>query len=197
MEIEGLFGGGKWQLVELLSKGQLSPLQISESLGTSVANVSQQLKLFDLLGLLASERVPNREKGKPRTLYSLSHDYIYVISMFQNFAKKALVKASPIQAAMARVLCIPDPSLHYPLLKLFWTLEPQLEQIHSMYFDKVKATLYVVSAGQLKLAPAYSFKHGISKIELLVKLVQKAPEKLSSHQFIIYDANHILKEVEA
>ena len=91
MEIEGLFSSGKWNLIELLAQEELSPLQLSEKIGTSVANVSQQLKLLELVGLVQTRKLPNRERGKPRTLYSIAQDNIMVICALKNFAKKHLL----------------------------------------------------------------------------------------------------------
>ena len=191
-----MFSGGKWHLIELLSKKELSPLQISEMLSTSVANVSQQLKLLDLLGLLSSVKVPNREKGKPRTLYSLSNDYVYVISILKNFAHKRLIKASPIHSAMARIMCISETQLHYPLMKLFWLLEPNLGHIEALYFDKSKSTMFVVSDSKLKLQTSYLFKQDFGKLEISVKLISKAPSGLLDCQYIVYDSTNSLRKME-
>ncbi len=197
MDIESMFSGGKWQLIELLSRKELSPLQLSEILGTSVANVSQQLKLLDLLGLLSTVKVPNREKGKPRTLYSLSNDYVYVISVLKNYAGKHLIKASPIHSAMARIMCIPETELHYPLMKLFWRLEPSFEYIKALYFDKSKATMFVVSENQskLKLQASYSFRQGFGSFEISIKLLSKFPLELEG-QYPIYDPGNLLRQKE-
>ena len=43
------------------------------------------------------EKIKNRDKGKPRTLFSLTGDYAYLISAMDNFADKKLLETTPGQ----------------------------------------------------------------------------------------------------
>jgi DNA-binding transcriptional ArsR family regulator len=195
VEIEGLFSSGKWSLIELLAKDELSPIQLAEKLNTSVANVSQQLKMLELIGIVTTRKVSNRERGKPRTMFSISHDYVFVISALKNFAKKSFIKASPFHAVVSRILCFPDVELHYPLMKLFWNLEQYLEGITSMVFEKSTLTMHVGAPkpSTMKLQSLYSFKQESGACTLHVKVVSEI-KSLKEGQYAIYDPEHRLKE---
>ena len=92
MDFETLFTSTKWEILDQLSKKSYSPLELSKILNTSMANISQQLRLLEALNLVKKEKVSNRDKGKPRTLYSLSADYAYIIVFANGIAEKKLVK---------------------------------------------------------------------------------------------------------
>jgi len=195
LEIEGLFSGGKWSLIKHISKKELSPLQLSEIMQTSVANVSQQLKLLELIGLVQTRKLPNRERGKPRTLYSISHDHIFIISALKNFAKKSFIKATPVQSAISRILCYDDINMHYSLMKLFWHLESQLEGISAMYFDKNSNVMVVATPKPSSIkVTAVNFKNSP---KISVKVVADFKSKvLSVSQYPIYDPNQQLEVLE-
>ena len=55
MEIESLFSSTRWEILELLSKEKLSPIELSLKINTTSANISQQLRLLELAGLVKSE----------------------------------------------------------------------------------------------------------------------------------------------
>ena len=92
MDIETLFTSTKWEIIELLSNKSYSPLELSKKLSTTMANISQQLRLLEALNLVKKQKVPNRDRGKPRTLYSLSGDYAYIIVFCQGSAQKKLIQ---------------------------------------------------------------------------------------------------------
>jgi predicted transcriptional regulator len=90
MEQETLFTASKWEILKLLESGPLSPIELASLSRTSVANVSQQLRLLEIAGLVTSERVPNRDKGQPRILYSIAGNSCYMISTENKFVDKHL-----------------------------------------------------------------------------------------------------------
>ncbi len=91
MDIETLFTSSKWEIIEKLAEKSYSPLELSKILNTTMANISQQLRLLEALNLVKKQKVSNRDKGKPRALYSLSGDYVYIISFMQGSAQKKLI----------------------------------------------------------------------------------------------------------
>ncbi len=86
-----LFSSTKWEILSLIAKQPKSPLEIAEILNTSMANISQQLRLLEFAGLVKSERVPNREKGKPRKLYSLINEVAYLVVLSKGRQEKKLI----------------------------------------------------------------------------------------------------------
>ena len=90
MEQETLFTASKWDILKILSSGSKSPLQLAKLSNTSVANISQQLRLLEMAGLVQSKRISNRDKGQPRLLYSLAGNHSFLIASTQDFVDKKL-----------------------------------------------------------------------------------------------------------
>ena len=132
MEIASLFAEQKWNILQQLSKQELSPLQLAKLTNTSIANISQQLKLLEAAGLVSKHKIPNRERGKPRTLYALAGEQAYVVCLTKTLAAKQLVALdSSIKISIA-ILFIPKPELRYPVLRYFWDIEHLLNDIQSI-----------------------------------------------------------------
>ena len=94
MEIETLLTGTKWEILELLAHNALSPLEISKKLNTTIANISQQLRLLETIGIIKKKKTGSARPGKPRMLFSLSNDYAFITIMSKGFAKKKLIQIS-------------------------------------------------------------------------------------------------------
>jgi len=97
MDIETLLTGSKWEIIELLSKEKLSPTELAKKLNTTVANISSQLRLLQTAGLVKREKTGASGAGKPRTSFSLSDDFSFVITFSKGFAKKKLLKINQEQ----------------------------------------------------------------------------------------------------
>jgi len=121
--LEPLFADAKWSLLKSLSVRDMSPLELANLLNTTISNISQQLRLLELAGLVSKVRVPNRDKGKPRMVYSLKGDCSYVISLGSDFAEKKLVQMSSHHRIVAKIWHMSLPEDHYYIEKLWWKLE--------------------------------------------------------------------------
>lgn len=97
MDIETLLTGTKWDIIELLAKKAISPSYLAEKLKTTIANISQQIRLLETAGLVKKERSGQGKPGKPRVLFSLSDDYCMIMLFTKGFAKKKLVRVSKEQ----------------------------------------------------------------------------------------------------
>jgi predicted transcriptional regulator len=97
MDVETLLTGVKWEIIEILAKKPSSPTELAEKLNTTVANISQQLRLLQTAGLTKRKRISQLKPGKPRTQFSLADDYALIISISPDFAKKKLIKLTPEQ----------------------------------------------------------------------------------------------------
>ena len=76
MELETLFTEQKWNILKSLSEGKFSPLQLANRSNTTIANISQQLRLLEAAELVKKEKIKNI-----RTILSLVYIcYIFVES---------------------------------------------------------------------------------------------------------------------
>jgi len=129
MDTETLFTATKWEILKLLEEQSLAPIELSEKLGSSLANVSQQLRMLELAGLVTSHRIPNRDKGQPRVLYSLAGNLSYMIATTDNFVDKKVVMLSERNKAVLRIWFLENAGLRYALEKAFWQFEQLLPHI--------------------------------------------------------------------
>jgi len=136
MEQETLFTASKWEILKILSSGSKSPLQLAKLSNTSVANISQQLRLLEMAGLVQSKRISNRDKGQPRLLYSLAGNHSFLIASTHDFVEKKLLKLSEYNKIILKIWFLDNPKLHYYLEKAFWYIEEHLPRIDAILFDR-------------------------------------------------------------
>lgn len=136
MEQEMLFTASKWEIFKLLSDEPLSPIELAKRSSTSVANVSQQLRLLEMAGLVKSEKISNRDRGQPRVLYSLSGNNGYLISTSNEFVEKKLIKLSAHNQIIMKIWFNQNKDIHYFLEKSFWKIEEHLKDIDGIAVDE-------------------------------------------------------------
>ena len=135
MEQETLFTASKWDILKILSSGSKSPLQLAKLSNTSVANISQQLRLLEMAGLVQSKRISNREKGQPRLLYSLAGNHSFLIASTQDFVDKKFLQLSEYNKIILKIWFLDNPELHYYLEKAFWHAEEHINNIDAILLD--------------------------------------------------------------
>jgi predicted transcriptional regulator len=91
MDIETLLTGSKWEIIGILAKTSSSPLELAKKLNTTIANISQQLRLLQAAGLIKKQRTSEVKPGKPRMMFSLADDFCFMIIFSKNIAKKKLL----------------------------------------------------------------------------------------------------------
>ena len=56
-----MFTEQKWNILQCLSKDKFSPIQLAEKLNTTMANISQQLRLLEAANLVKKEKISLKE----------------------------------------------------------------------------------------------------------------------------------------
>jgi predicted transcriptional regulator len=135
MDMESMFTDQKWNILHYLSKGEYSPLQLAEKVDTTISNVSQQLKLLEAANLVKKKKVGNRDRGKPRSLFSLSNDYAYLISVAKDFTRKRLLLLTDYHKAILKIWCLNDTSLHPALADIYNSVLPAIDS-----FERISLT---------------------------------------------------------
>lgn len=135
--METLFTSSKWDILQHLGNEPLSPLQIAQKSNTSLANISQQLRLLEMAGLVKSQRIPNRDKGQPRLMYSLASDQSYLITAANDFVEKRMLQLSALNKVTLRIWFYEDPNVRYVLEKSFWQVEHLLPKMKRLGVQKV------------------------------------------------------------
>jgi len=183
MDLETLFVEQRWNILKSLTENKLSPLQLSASSNTTIANISQQLRLLEAANLVKKEKIKNRDKGKPRTLFSLTNDYAYLVATMQNFAGKKLLVLDDFKKYMLRALFLKNKDTQYALMKFYWSIEPSLKDIDAILVSTDgQLNITIVSDKQLKLSSKFPIDY-VSKSKL-------RKSKYSSFD-VMYDPNGI------
>ncbi len=94
-------------------------MEIAERLQTTTSFVSQQLKLLEAAGLVKKEKTGAFEKGKPRSLFSISEESLYIIPLARNTPDKTLLKLTAEHKAIVNIWCLENKNLQ-DSINLFW-----------------------------------------------------------------------------
>jgi predicted transcriptional regulator len=203
MEQETLFTASKWDILKILSSGQKSPIQLAKLSNTSVANISQQLRLLEMAGLVQSKRISNRDKGQPRLLYSLVGNHSFLIASAQDFVEKKLLRLTEYNKVILKIWFLDNPKLHYYLEKAFWQVEEYLPRIYAVIFDNNNSeelNLIIIS-DDLELKKELKKiiiknPEAVSKIILFnVKTKQEFRKLLSNQEsrfYVLYDPSSLI-----
>jgi len=195
MEQETLFTASKWEILKLLEKGPASPIELASLSRTSVANVSQQLRLLEMAGLVDSERISNREKGQPRVLYKLTGNRCYVISTSSTFVDKKFHEMSLTNKVILRIWFYPDPALQYFLEKAFWKVDHLLPKVQALGVQSKadRILFYLVASQKIERPESESViltSHDGSTRVVEYKVV--SPDKVPEGLFVLYDPQRLI-----
>jgi predicted transcriptional regulator len=173
MDHETLFTATKWDILKTLERGAQSPIEIAKQLNSSLANISQQLRLLEMAGVVTSKRVSNRDKDKPRILYSLAGNLSYLIATSDKFVDKKLLSLSERNKVVLHIWFLDDQHIRYALEQAFWQIEKQLEQITKLTFVGVEKGVPVLEvAGDVKAVKLH-VSGQFSEVELRVSTTPK------------------------
>lgn len=100
-----VFSDTKWRIIEEVSKSEKSLDSLAKTLKTSSANISQQLRILELLGIIKKEKTGTVFKGKPRVMFSLKEDIAYIILASKDKTAKKLVRLTKGElASLKRIM---------------------------------------------------------------------------------------------
>ncbi len=135
MELDSLLGSQRWKILEIISKKPSSPLEISKDLKTSIAYISQQLKLLEAAGFVIKEKTGSSQKGKPRNIYFLSKDFLQITLVARGEVDKKFLKVNKLRKSTLRIWSITDEKLSSVVERVFWAVSEFLEEIKCVYLD--------------------------------------------------------------
>jgi len=195
-----MFSEQKWNILKCLSEGKFSPIQLAEKLNTTMANISQQLRLLEASNLVKKEKIKNRDKGKPRTLFSLNEDIAYLIPAMHNFANKKLLRVKDHHRIVLKIWFLENPELHPHIEKLYWKIEPYIGQIKAIIVKQSSKELILISDKSDEIEKIIDKSQVISikqySIEEAERAIKNHKEPFSSlnELSIIYDQNNIFQK---
>lgn len=163
MNFDSFLGEKRWEILEIVAKNPSSPIEIAEKLGTTVSYISQQLKLLEAARIIYKTKTGSAEKGKPRSLYAISEEFVYVISLTKGFSNKKLIYLSPYHKIILAVWTLEDASLHNSMQNLIFKLIESNLDFDSLFLDRENSKLIIVS----------NSKEIKSKVDSFVKILER------------------------
>ena len=189
----------RWEILQIIAEKPSSPVEISEKLNTTVSYVSQQLKLLDAANLLVKEKTGAVKKGKPRTLFSLSNELLYISALTKKFSQKKLIYLTEHHKKIIKIWLCCDPSYHYSIEKLIWKLEEDIDEIEAIFIESSSSApkIIIVSESKKLRTKIDSFIEKLEKKIEYVFISKGQLKKISSDSLIsLHDPNNILKELK-
>jgi DNA-binding transcriptional ArsR family regulator len=164
MELDSFLVEKRWEILRILANSPSSPIELAEELQTTVSYVSQQLKLLEAMGLVKKTRTGASEKGKPRSVYNISNELVYITLLTHENSSKKQIYLTPHHKSIMNIWLLDDITLHYPIEKLFWKLESFLGEIDGVFIEQgfVPKVLILSESKNLK-----------AKIDSIVKTIDK------------------------
>lgn len=103
MDSQELVTGVRWELLQRIASQPASGSDLALFLGTSAANVSQHLKLLELAGLVAKERVNGR------TVHYRLNQEVALVTLLADPPLRATVPLGGLEELEIRLLAHPSP----------------------------------------------------------------------------------------
>jgi hypothetical protein len=202
VELETLFTEQKWNILHLLSTGDYSPIQLSSMMNTTISNISQQLRLLEAARLVKKKKISNRDKGKPRTLFSLSEDYAYLISVTKNFTSKKLMLLTDYHKSILKIWGVTDASLHPRIAQAYMSIFPSIQEFDCVFISEKSGAVdlnlvYNGSKEAARLALAMQKDKQLSTAGLGIVSIHRETMRRkqfsSENNIVLYDPNNMIK----
>jgi len=135
MDFDLFFSSPRWKILEIIATNPSSPLEISQKLKTSVSYVSQQLKLLEAANLVVKEKTGLAEKGKPRTIFSLSDEILQLSVLMKFHSARKIIPLTDYHKRIIKIWLLENSDLHYYVEKFYWGIESNLNHIKGIFID--------------------------------------------------------------
>jgi hypothetical protein len=87
-----IFSNSKWNIIKEIAEKPSTPTDLAEKTKTSLSNITQQIKLLEAYDIVKGQRSSEKNPGKPKTVYSLSGEFMYGIMLRNGKAERKYFK---------------------------------------------------------------------------------------------------------
>jgi len=187
MDFDSFLSSPRWEVLQILAEKPSSPVEIAEKLNTTVSYASQQLKLLDAAGIVVKKRTGAAKRGKPRSLFNISNELLYLTALTRDFSEKKLIKITEHHKAILKIWMLEDASLHYYFEKIFWKLSEDLGELEGIFINKEGAVpeFIIVSDSKKLKSKIESFVKNFEKT-IQISFIQKNQLKKFSRDFLVF-----------
>jgi DNA-binding transcriptional regulator GbsR (MarR family) len=171
MELDSFLASPRWEILSLISERPSSPIELAEKTKTTVSFVSQQLKLLEAAQIVIKTKTGAFEKGKPRNLFSISKDFLYLIILTNGFSEKKQIDLDYYKKAILQSWLVDNKSLQDFLQELIYIIKNELSEVQAILLDNSK------------LSPQIVFFCGDKKSKQAIENFFKKSEEKVSYKF--------------
>lgn len=216
MDYGALLTESKWNLLKELSTKEQTPTDLAKKTKTSLANVSQQLRLLEAYGIVKKERKENnKQPGKPKTIYVIAKKVNYLISISEDHAIKKELNLDYFQKAMINIPILESNENSYFIEKFFFTNEEVVKKCDFVGLVKSEndtIELLLITKDIETIREKYSnqkitnlegkkktivcWTHNIQEIEIGLKTENEHFIYLANNYNIILDKNDTNKKIK-
>jgi predicted transcriptional regulator len=143
MDFDSFLSSQRWEILQILAQRPASPVEIAEMLKTTVSYVSQQLKLLDAAGIVSKKKTGASERGKPRSLFSISTELAYLSILTNGFSEKKSIPITPDKLAIIKIWISCPESLHESAQKFYFRIKDEVEN-YGIYYNKGTQRFFAV-----------------------------------------------------
>lgn len=179
MELDSFLASPRWEILKIISENPSSPIEIAEKTKTTVSFISQQLKLLEAAQIVSKEKTGAFEKGKPRSVFSISKDIFYLAMLTKGLGDKKSLNLENYQKAILRSWFVEDKSLQYFLEEAFHKIKDNFQNIDAILVDNKKTNPLVILISEDK------------KIQQIFEILYKKSEEKFKFEF--YSTNDVHK----
>jgi len=137
-----IFTGMKWDIIQQLSLQSMTPKEISEKLGTTIANASQQLKLLEAYGYVKKKRIDlgkgSRKQNDRRIVYSIARNTTTITNIGSFNTKRAEIKTHPLHSLMINLLLMDLQENAEPILELYISKKDIFDSVEALFLLEQK-----------------------------------------------------------
>ncbi|MBU1201127.1 MAG: helix-turn-helix domain-containing protein [Nanoarchaeota archaeon] len=137
MNYNTILTDSRWEIIKAISEEDLSATELAKHTKTSIANVSQQLRLLEAYGLIKKISKINNGIGKPKTRYTISKEVIETLIVSKNHCEKKSLDLDYLQKAILNLWLHTKKENHYFLEKFLTTYEEVTVKCQAIYIIKI------------------------------------------------------------
>jgi len=199
MDFDSFLASPRWEILKIIAETPTSPVEIAKKLNTTVSYISQQLKLLDAAGIVTKKRTGAYERGKPRMLFSISKDMLYLTALTTDFSSKKLLYVQDYHKIILKIWTLDNPALHYYVEKFFWKIEDDLDDIEGIFVETIDILpkIIVVSESKKLKSKIESFiKKFDKKLDYLLVSKTQFKKVITENLISLHDSNDFLKKMK-
>lgn len=198
MRFDVFLSSPRWEILQILAKKPSSPIELAEELSTTVSYMSQQLKILDAANLVTKIKTGAAEKGKPRSVFSLAEEFVYLVNLTKPLAEKKLLRATEYHKRILKIWLLEDSSLHYYFEKFFWMLEDNLKEIEGIFLDvsALYPKMIVVSDSKKLILKIQTFVSNLDRKIIYEVISRDKVKKIVGNSWVVLHDPFGFKEIE-